>query len=79
MIVLSSNKTSFILFGRFLLVESAKGELPLVLHAGYRSILVLASLANTRAGQSERRSPPAPIRTPERPKANSIHTAVRHA
>ncbi len=33
--------------------------------AGYRSILVLTSLANTCAGQSERRSPPAPIRTPE--------------
>ncbi len=33
--------------------------------AGYRSILVLTSLANTRAGQSERRLPPAPIRTPE--------------
>ncbi len=33
--------------------------------AGYRSILVLTSLANTRTGQSERRSPPAPIRTPE--------------
>ncbi len=33
--------------------------------AGYRSILVLTSLANTRDGQSERRLPPAPIRTPE--------------
>ncbi len=33
--------------------------------AGYRSILVLTSLANTRAGQSECRYPPAPIRTPE--------------
>ncbi len=33
--------------------------------AGYRSILVLTSLANTRAGQSERRLPPAPIKTPE--------------
>ncbi len=35
------------------------------LRAGYRSILVLTSLANTRADQSERRLPPAPIRTPE--------------
>ncbi len=35
------------------------------LHAGYRSVLVLTSLANTRAGQSELRDPPAPIRTPE--------------
>ncbi len=33
--------------------------------AGYRSIFVLTSLANTCTGQSERRSPPAPIRTPE--------------
>ncbi len=33
--------------------------------AGYRSILALTSLANTRAGQSERRVPPVPIRTPE--------------
>ncbi len=33
--------------------------------AGFRSILVLTSLANTRAGLSERRFPPAPIRTPE--------------
>ncbi len=32
---------------------------------GYRSILVLTSLANTRAGQSERRLPPSPISTPE--------------
>ncbi len=32
---------------------------------GYRSILVLTSLANTRAVQSERRIPPAPIRAPE--------------
>ncbi len=32
---------------------------------GYRSILVLTSLANTRAGQSERRLPPAPIRMTE--------------
>ncbi len=35
------------------------------LREGYRSILVLTSLANTRADQSERRLPPAPIRTPE--------------
>ncbi len=35
------------------------------LRAGYRSILVLTSLANTRADQSERRLPPAPVRTPE--------------
>ncbi len=35
------------------------------LRAGYRSILVLTSLANTRAGQSERRLRPAPLRTPE--------------
>ncbi len=34
------------------------------LRAGYRSILVLTSLANTRADQSERRLPP-PVRTPE--------------
>ncbi len=34
-------------------------------HADYRSILVLTSLANTRAGQSERRVLPAPIRTHE--------------
>ncbi len=33
--------------------------------AGYRSIPVLTSLPNTRPGQSERRVPPAPIRTPE--------------
>ncbi len=33
--------------------------------AGYRSILVLTSLANTRADQCERGLPPAPIRTPE--------------
>ncbi len=33
--------------------------------AGYRSILVLTSLANRRADQSERRLPPVPIRTPE--------------
>ncbi len=33
--------------------------------AVYRSILVLTSLANTRAGQSGRRLPSAPIRTPE--------------
>ncbi len=52
--------------------------------AVYRSILVLASLANTRAGQSERRVPPAPIRTPELSsrlsgqKANSIHIAAWH-
>ncbi len=48
--------------------------------AGYRSILVLTSLANTCAGQSKRRSPPAPIIddwvviTPKRPVVNSIHT-----
>ncbi len=48
--------------------------------AGYRSILVLTSLA----GQPERRVPPAPIRTPEwsshlsGQKANSIHTATLH-
>ncbi len=30
-----------------------------------RSILVLTPLANTRAGQSERRVPPAPIKAPE--------------
>ncbi len=35
------------------------------LRAGYRSILVLTSLAYTRADQSERRLPPAPIRPPE--------------
>ncbi len=35
------------------------------LRAGYRSILMLTSLANTRADQSERRLPPAPIRTRE--------------
>ncbi len=35
-------------------------------HAGYRSILVLTSLAYTRSGQSERRVPSAPIRMPER-------------
>ncbi len=46
-------------------------------HAGYRSILALASLAYTRTGQSER---PVPIRTPERlsrlsgTKVNSIRT-----
>ncbi len=34
-------------------------------HAGYRSVLVLTLLDNTRTGQSERRVPPAPIRTPE--------------
>ncbi len=34
-------------------------------HAGYRSILVLTSLANTRAGQSKRYIPAAPIRTRE--------------
>ncbi len=33
--------------------------------AGYRSILVLTSSASTRAGQSERRLPPAPIGMPE--------------
>ncbi len=33
--------------------------------AGSRSILMLTSLANTRADQSERRLPPAPIRMPE--------------
>ncbi len=54
------------------------------LRAGFRTIFVLTSLANTRAGQSERRVPPVPIRTPEWPsrlsgqKANSIHTAARH-
>ncbi len=42
--------------------SSTSGLLPL--HAGYRSILVLTSLAYTRAGQSERRIPPAPISTP---------------
>ncbi len=35
-------------------------------HSGYRSVLVLTSLANTCAGQSERHSPPAPIRMPDR-------------
>ncbi len=35
------------------------------LRADYQSILVLTSLANTRAGQSERPVPPAPIITPE--------------
>ncbi len=35
------------------------------MHAGYRSILMLTSLANTRGGQSERHVSPAPIRTPE--------------
>ncbi len=35
------------------------------LHACYRSIFVLTSLANTRAGQSKRCVPPTPIRTPE--------------
>ncbi len=35
-------------------------------HEDYRSILVLKSLANTPAGQSDRRFPPAPIRTRER-------------
>ncbi len=34
---------------------------------GYRLILVLTSLANTRAGQSERRIPPTSIRTPDWP------------
>ncbi len=34
-------------------------------HAGYLSNLVFTSLANTRADQSERRVPPAPIRMPE--------------
>ncbi len=34
-------------------------------HVDCRSILVLTSLANTRAGQSEGRIPPAPFRTPE--------------
>ncbi len=38
----------------------------LFLHACYRSILELTSLSYTRAGKSERRVPPAPIRTPER-------------
>ncbi len=33
--------------------------------ACYRSILILTSLANTCTDQSERRSPPEPIRTPE--------------
>ncbi len=33
--------------------------------ADYRLILVLTSLANTCDGQSERRSPPTPVRTPE--------------
>ncbi len=33
--------------------------------AGYRSIFLLTALANTRAGQSGRRLPPAPIRMPE--------------
>ncbi len=33
--------------------------------AGYRSILVLTLLANMHAGLSERRVPPAPIKTPE--------------
>ncbi len=35
------------------------------LRAGYRLILVLTLLTNTRADQSERCLPPAPIRTPE--------------
>ncbi len=52
--------------------------------AGYRSTLLLTSLANTCAGQSERHVPPAPIRTPEwstrkRLKVNSIYTATGHA
>ncbi len=34
-------------------------------HAGHRSIIVLTSLACTHPGQSEHRTPPAPIRTPE--------------
>ncbi len=34
-------------------------------NAGYRSILVLTSLVNTCAGQSERHVPPAPFRTPD--------------
>ncbi len=46
--------------------------------AVYRSILGVTSLTNTRVGQSERRIPPAPIRTPEWSKANSIHTAAWH-
>ncbi len=37
----------------------------------YRLIITLSWLFYTRAGQSERRVPPAPIRPPERPKANS--------
>ncbi len=37
----------------------------LSLHACNQSILVLTSLANTRAGQSEHRVPPSPINTPE--------------
>ncbi len=37
----------------------------LSLYACYRSIFVLTSLAKTRAGQSERRVPPAPLRTPD--------------
>ncbi len=36
-------------------------------HTGYQSSLVLSSLTDRRAGQSERRVPPAPIRTPEWP------------
>ncbi len=43
-----------------------------------------ANILHTRLGRSERRAPPAPIRTPERSsrlggqKANSSHTAPRH-
>ncbi len=46
---------------------------------GYQSLPARTSLAHTRSGQSERRGPLAPIRTPEWPKVNSAHTAARHA
>ncbi len=42
---------------------SVSGRLPL--HKCYRSLLTLMPKSYTRSGQSERRTPPAPIKTPE--------------
>ncbi len=57
---------SFLFLNRFVAATCAYTRaIDLSSRAGYRSILVITSLANTRAGQSERRIPPVPITTPE--------------